>query len=181
MEGNILVSHREDFLLSKVSPSLSLLPFNILQTGREEYISCDSFPDSGTGYHYPEQSYDNRENLRFISVRSRNQMEWNGGGLLTVPRTLKKAEGNSMPIWIVEVVKTPSGKVNPHHPILNGNLLRLMLAKAKNSHTRPNPHIITAVRKPITYRISPACVVVSLSVWVRGNTFIATIPNFWIP
>jgi hypothetical protein len=67
----------------------------------------------------------------------------------TAPSTLKKIDGNSLPICIVLVVKTPSGNVNPHHPMLKGNLIKI-LANAKNSQTSPNPHMINAISSPTT-------------------------------
>jgi hypothetical protein len=60
--------------------------------------------------------------------------------MLTVPKTLKKALGNSTPIKIVLVAKTPIGNVKAHHPILNGNFLIQMLQTAKkhpNDAERP--------------------------------------------
>jgi hypothetical protein len=41
------------------------------------------------------------------------QTNFKNRGLLTVPRTLKKVDGNSFAICVVLVVNTPSGKVNP--------------------------------------------------------------------
>lgn len=67
---------------------------------------------------------------------------------LTVPSTLKNNEGISLPIVVVDTENTPSGKVNPHHPILNGNLLWLMLATANNSHKIPYAHITNATIHP---------------------------------
>ena len=100
-----------------------------------------------------------------------------GGEVHTVPSTLKKVEGNSFPIVVVEVVNTPRGNVNPHHPMLNGNRLRLILAAAKNSHTSPNPHIMVAANHPTTYNISPGLDVPDCSVPVIGKSVEATFPN----
>lgn len=86
-----------------------------------------------------------------------------------VPRTLKKVDGNSFAICVVLVVNTPSGKVNPHHPMLNGNLLLVILAAAKNSHTSPNPHMIVATNHPSTYRISAELVEEACNVPVFSN------------
>lgn len=54
-----------------------------------------------------------------------------------------------MPISQVQVAKTPKGKVNPHHPMLNGKLLhRTMEARAKKSQTSAKAQRIKATRKP---------------------------------
>ena len=102
------------------------------------------------------------------------------GKRLTVPNTSKNCDGISFPIWTVETVKTPMGNVKPHHPMLKGNLLRLILASAKKNQTRAKPHIISAIRNPTTYRMSPALVVLSLRVLVTGKIFIATTPSSMI-
>ena len=77
-------------------------------------------------------------------------------GIRTVPSTLKNFDGVSSPRVVVEMVSTPSGKVNPHQSILKGNLLRLMLASAKKSQTIAKPHKTRATNHPTTYKISPA-------------------------
>ena len=51
---------------------------------------------------------------------------------------------------IVDIAKTPMGKVKPHQPMLKGNFEREMEATAKNSHTKPNPHMMIATPKSIT-------------------------------
>ena len=99
----------------------------------------------------------------------------------TVPRTLKNSDGNSFAICVVDVANTPNGNVNPHHPILNGNLLLVILAAAKNNHTSPNPHITVAVNQPMIYRNWPAFTDPSFgesgSVCVIGKISIATFPS----
>ena len=72
-----------------------------------------------------------------------------------VARTLKNVLGSSLAICAVLVVNTPRGNVNPHQPMLNGNLDLVILAAAKKSHTSPKPHITVAVTQPNTKRISP--------------------------
>jgi len=101
--------------------------------------------------------------------------------LKIVLRTLKNVLGNSFAICVVLVVNTPSGNVKPHHPILNGNLLLVMLAAAKKSHTSPNPHIIVATAQPRTYNISPELAEEGRArVSVLGNKDIATFPSCMI-
>ena len=95
-----------------------------------------------------------------------------------MPRTLKNLDGISWPSWLVQVAKTPSGKVNAHHPRLNGNFFnRIMAATAKNSHIQPNDHRRRPIRKPMSYKVSPDP---GLNVPVSGKTFCAAVPNFWI-
>jgi len=76
------------------------------------------------------------------------------------------------------VVNTPSGNVNPHHPMLKGNLLLVILAAAKNSQTRANPHIIVATSHPSTYSISAELVVEDCKVPVLAKMRRATEPRF---
>jgi hypothetical protein len=66
-----------------------------------------------------------------------------------VPRTLKNSDGSAFPISQVVVANPPRGKVNPHHPILNGNvLLQAIDAIAKKSQTSPKDHKMRAMRNP---------------------------------
>jgi hypothetical protein len=75
-------------------------------------------------------------------------------------------------------VYTSRGKVNTHHPKLNGNLLeRMMAATAKKSQRDPNAQSRRPSRKPISQNVSPAP---GVSILVSGKVFWATAPNFWI-
>lgn len=77
--------------------------------------------------------------------------------ILTVPRTRKKRDPNSRPIWHVLIANTPRGKVNPHQPILNGNLrVYAIEVSAKKSQLSPKPQRINAVRNPRAEKMSPA-------------------------
>lgn len=79
------------------------------------------------------------------------------GNELTLPRTRKNLEPNSRPSWHVLVANTPRGKVNPHHPILNGNLrVYTIEVSAKKSQLSPNPQSINAIRNPRAEKMSPA-------------------------
>lgn len=67
-----------------------------------------------------------------------------------VPNTLKKKLGICTPNSIVQTANTPSGKVQTYQPILKGNGQSLWhIARAKQSHNRPNPHIISATKTPL--------------------------------
>lgn len=69
----------------------------------------------------------------------------------TVPNTFRKFDDISLAIWVVETVKTPKGYTKPHQPMLKGSLRLLILAKAKNNHTRPKPQSTNAIIQPRTY------------------------------
>lgn len=166
-------------MFALLSSELSLLDF--LETRCEEQFTSQSALDSPESHYDPEQRYRYRKNLSLHQLTAQIEtvvaLKAIRRGLRTVPRTLKKVEGISLPIVVVETVKTPSGNVKPHQPILNGNLERLILAKAKKSHTRPNPHMIRAISQPTTYRISPDPLEYWFRVPVLTNVAAATFPS----
>ena len=64
--------------------------------------------------------------------------------------------------------------------MLKGNLLRVILASAKNNQTIANPHIINATSQPTIYNTSVglvASVIVPLNVPVFGKTSMVTFPS----
>jgi hypothetical protein len=78
-------------------------------------------------------------------------------GAHTVPRTLKNIMSISSPSSIVFAAYTPSGKVNPHQPILKGNgELYRTVARANTSQIKPKLHMRRDMRTPKTYVIWPA-------------------------
>ena len=133
----------------------SILLWNNLkrrQTRSVEHLARYCFSYSVRAYDKPQQDYTPRQSLPILLADSRTV----GSELLTTPKIVKPFEGISLPSRIVDAANTPIGNVKPHHPILNGNLPRLIDARAKKIQTSPNPHIINAVIKPNMYNTSPA-------------------------
>jgi hypothetical protein len=83
-----------------------------------------------------------------------------------------------LPNTHLAIANTPIGNVNPHHPILNGNLLLDIDATARNNHTSPKPHSTRATMQPSTYKISPA---MGLKLLVSTKAFRATLLSCMIP
>lgn len=76
---------------------------------------------------------------------------------LTVPNTLKNADGILSPSRTVLEAYTPNGKVNPHHPILKGKFLALAMdATAKKSQASPKLQRIRDTMNPKAYKTGPA-------------------------
>lgn len=151
----------------------------IFQTGSAQKVSRRELTHRPTSNHDPEQR--DRDGKDLITSRSYLVIQLNillltvahiqllfarviREGIRTVPSTLKNNDGISFPSVVVDTANTPSGKVKPHQPILNGNLLRLMLASAKKSQTIAKPHMMSAINQPTTYKISPAFPAAMLSV-----------------
>lgn len=89
----------------------------------------------------------------------------------TVPSTSRNGEPSSRPSWQVLVANTPSGNVNPHQPILKGNVRVCTIEpSARNSHSSPNPHSTSALMKPSAQSTSPV---------IAGREFDDEVPVVW--
>jgi hypothetical protein len=124
--------------------SRHLLSFLLIpsDTAQRTYRQIGSLNRSHSN-HSPKKRYSYRENLTFPESHpgARTEEKDSQKKSPTVPSTLKNVEGNSFPLCTVEVVNTSRRKVNPHQPMLNGNLLLVILANAKTSHNETkSPH-----------------------------------------
>ena len=164
----------DNLSFSSTPLSLESLPFF------EAWCNEDLLPASlnnGTGTNNnPKKDNDSREDLHILEtvIFSTNGLK------LTVPKILKNSEGSSFAMVVVATVNTPSGKVNPHQPILNGNFDRVIEANAKKSQTSANPHMISPTTKPKVYRKGPAEVCAG-KLDVSGKTLIASFPSCMMP
>ncbi|RHZ59597.1 uncharacterized protein CDV56_107956 [Aspergillus thermomutatus] len=140
--------------------------------GNKYFSRDDSF--EGTDRDDNPMNYDyQRENLMEVLVIDCNI---DRVSKLTVPRTLKNAEGSSLPNWHVPIAYAPTGKVKAHQPILNGNLPDFRTdAQAKKSQGRPKAQRISAVIAPTTYTIEAA--ELSFNVWVFEITVFPAVPS----
>ena len=96
----------------------SFFTLKIFQTRGIQQFSCRQLPQSAASDHNPEDCYRHREDLdvpfSISPILAPYKPEiWKKP---TVPRTSKNLEGISLPIVVVETVRTPRGKVKPHQP-----------------------------------------------------------------
>lgn len=69
---------------------------------------------------------------------------------------MKNVISISRPNSIVFAAYTPSGNVNPHQPILNGNgEVCRTVARANTSQIKPKLHMRRDMKTPITYAVWP--------------------------